>query len=40
MVQDALRRRSGKVTAAALELGISQPTLCELMNKLGIDKDA
>src|SRR5215469_12379445 len=36
MVQDALRRHRGKITAAALELGISRPTLYELMEKLGI----
>ena len=40
MVQDALRRHRGKITAAALELGISRPTLYELMEKLGIAKDA
>ncbi len=31
MVQDALRRHQGKITSAALELGISRPTLYELM---------
>ena len=36
MVQDALRRHRGKITSAALELGISRPTLYELMEKLGI----
>jgi two-component system NtrC family response regulator len=40
MVQDALRRHRGKITAAALELGISRPTLYELMGKLGIAKDS
>jgi two-component system, NtrC family, response regulator len=40
VVQDALRRHRGKITAAALELGISRPTLYELMEKLGIPKDA
>ena len=39
MVQEALRRHSGKITAAAQELGISRPTLYELMDKLGIHKD-
>ena len=39
MVQDALRRHSGKITSAALELGISRPTLYELMEKLGIAKE-
>ncbi len=36
MVEQALRRHGGKITAAALELGISRPTLYELMAKLGI----
>ena len=40
MVQDALRRHRGKITSAALELGISRPTLYELMEKLGIARDA
>ena len=40
MVQDALRRHRGKVTSAALELGISRPTLYELMEKLGVTKDS
>jgi two-component system NtrC family response regulator len=40
MVQDALRRHGGKVTSAALDLGISRPTLYELMDKLGIARDA
>jgi two-component system NtrC family response regulator len=40
MVQDALRRHRGKITSAAVELGISRPTLYELMEKLGIAKDS
>lgn len=36
IVQDALRRHRGKITSAAVELGISRPTLYELMDKLGI----
>jgi len=40
IVQEALRRHRGKVTSAALELGISRPTLYELMEKLGIAKDS
>jgi two-component system NtrC family response regulator len=40
MVRDALRRHRGKITSAALELGISRPTLYELMEKLGIGRDA
>jgi two-component system, NtrC family, response regulator len=39
IVQDALRRHRGKITGAAMELGISRPTLYELMEKLGIVKD-
>jgi two-component system NtrC family response regulator len=39
IVQDALRRHRGKITSAALELGISRPTLYELMEKLGIARD-
>jgi two-component system NtrC family response regulator len=38
MIQNSLRRHSGKITAAATELGISRPTLYELMAKLGIQK--
>ena len=40
MVQDALRRHRGKITSAAVELGISRPTLYELMDKLGIARDS
>jgi two-component system NtrC family response regulator len=36
IVQEALRRHGGKITSAAVELGISRPTLYELMDKLGI----
>jgi len=39
IVQDALRRHRGKITAAAVELGISRPTLYELMEKLGIARE-
>jgi two-component system NtrC family response regulator len=39
LVQDALRRHRGKITSAALELGISRPTLYELMEKLGIARE-
>jgi two-component system, NtrC family, response regulator len=38
MVSDALRRHRGKITAAAAELGISRPTLYELMERLGIPR--
>jgi len=40
MVKEALRRHMGKVTAAALELGVSRPTLYELMEKLGIVRES
>ena len=39
IVHDALRRNKWKITAAALELGISRPTLYELMEKLRIARD-
>jgi two-component system NtrC family response regulator len=38
LVQQALKRHAGKITAAASELGISRPTFYELMEKLGIQK--
>jgi two-component system NtrC family response regulator len=40
MVKEALRRHMGKVTAAALELGVSRPKLYELMEKLGIVRES
>src|SRR5215831_2405205 len=40
MVQDALRRNKRKIAATALELGISRPTLYELMERLGIARDS
>ncbi|HXB60176.1 MAG TPA: sigma-54 dependent transcriptional regulator, partial [Candidatus Acidoferrales bacterium] len=39
MVQQALRKFSGKISPAAAELGLSRPTLYELMDKLGITKE-
>jgi two-component system NtrC family response regulator len=36
VIQAVLRRHAGKITSAAVELGISRPTLYELMEKLGI----
>jgi two-component system, NtrC family, response regulator len=39
VVQDTLRRHGGKITSAAVELGVSRPTLYELMEKLGIARD-
>lgn len=38
MIQQALKRHSGRITAAAADLGISRPTLYELMEKLSIAK--
>ena len=38
MVSRALKRHHGKIAPAAVELGISRPTLYELMEKLGIQK--
>jgi two-component system, NtrC family, response regulator len=39
MIEQALKRNSGKITSAAADLGISRPTLYELMGKLGIAKE-
>jgi two-component system NtrC family response regulator len=39
MVQQALKRHLGKISSAATELGISRPTLYELMEKLGISRE-
>jgi len=39
LVQQTLRKHLGKITPAAAELGISRPTLYELMEKLGIAKE-
>ena len=39
LVQRALRKHSGKIAAAAAELGISRPTLYELMEKLAIARE-
>ncbi len=36
MIQRALRKHNGKISAAAAELDVSRPTLYELMDKLGI----
>ncbi|HWY32410.1 MAG TPA: PEP-CTERM-box response regulator transcription factor [Candidatus Acidoferrum sp.] len=38
IIQRALRKSSGKIAAAATELGISRPTLYELMEKLGLER--
>jgi two-component system NtrC family response regulator len=39
MIQNALRKHSGKIAPAATELGVSRPTLYDLMDKLGIAKE-
>ena len=39
MVQGALKRHGGRISAAAVELGVSRPTFYELMEKLGIAKE-
>jgi two-component system, NtrC family, response regulator len=38
MVDQALKKHSGRISSAATELGVSRPTLYELMEKLGISK--
>jgi two-component system NtrC family response regulator len=38
MVNAALRKHNGKIAPAAAELGVSRPTLYELMEKLGIHR--
>jgi two-component system NtrC family response regulator len=38
LVEAALQRHNGKITAAAADLGISRPTLYELMEKLGVQR--
>jgi two-component system NtrC family response regulator len=39
MVNKALRKHNGKIAPAASDLGVSRPTLYELMDKLGIKRD-
>ncbi len=39
LVQQALIKHEGNISAAAKDLGISRPTLYELMSKLGVSKD-
>jgi two-component system, NtrC family, response regulator len=36
MIQQALKKHNSKIARASAELGISRPTLYELMDKLGI----
>jgi two-component system NtrC family response regulator len=39
MIGQALRKHGGKISPAAQELGVSRPTLYDLMEKLGIARD-
>ncbi|HAB19676.1 MAG TPA: PEP-CTERM-box response regulator transcription factor [Verrucomicrobiota bacterium] len=39
LIQQVLRRHGGKITSAAAELGISRPTLYELMGKYGLSRE-
>jgi two-component system NtrC family response regulator len=39
MIQKMLRKHSGKIAPAAAELGVSRPTLYELMDKLGLKRE-
>jgi two-component system, NtrC family, response regulator len=38
LVEQALKKHSGRISSAAAELGVSRPTLYELMDKLGIKR--
>jgi len=38
MLTQALKKHGGKIAPAAAELGLSRPTIYELMEKLGISK--
>ena len=40
VIEQALKRNSGKISSAAADLGISRPTLYELMEKLQITKES
>jgi two-component system NtrC family response regulator len=39
MIRQSLKRHAGKITQVAVELGVSRPTLYELMEKLGITRE-
>jgi two-component system NtrC family response regulator len=39
MILNALRKHEGRVAPAAVELGVSRPTLYDLMGKLRIARD-
>jgi two-component system, NtrC family, response regulator len=38
LIRQSLRKHGGKISAAATDLGISRPTLYEMMEKLGIQR--
>ena len=40
IITRTLRRRSGQISASAADLGISRPTLYELIEKLGLSRTA
>jgi two-component system NtrC family response regulator len=39
LIQQAIAKNKGNLSRVAAELGVSRPTLYELMEKLGIDKE-
>ena len=39
MLQQALKKHGGKIAPAAAELGLSRPTIYELMDKLGLSRE-
>ena len=39
MIRNALRKHAGKIGLAAGELGVSRPTLYDLMDRLGISRE-
>ncbi|MBL9208552.1 MAG: PEP-CTERM-box response regulator transcription factor [Opitutaceae bacterium] len=40
LIRDALKRHGGRIAMAASELGVSRPSLYDLMGKLGLDREA
>lgn len=40
MISRSLRKHAGRITSAAAELGISRPTMYELIEKLGVERPA
>jgi two-component system, NtrC family, response regulator len=38
MIRQSLRKHGGKITSAAADLGISRPTLYEMIDKLGVER--